>query len=141
MSLQHRRIQKTLEAHSHTCGTNLNEKLGTKFEIQLDWSCLPEDISRWNWELKDLESLLYHSYYRPIESGLGELFTDELYREAILEQVKRIAVVPGGDVASFDFADGVLTMKHTMGVNQRDGGGFFDSVVRRLKDTVLKHLS
>lgn len=141
MNLQHRRIQKTLEAHSQTCATQLNEKLGTNFEIQVDWSCLPDDISGWNWQLEDLESLLYHSYYRPIETGLTELFADEFYKEAILEQIKRISVKPGGCVASFEFAEGEMKLLHTLGVNQKNGGGFFDSVVKNFKNTVLKSLS
>ena len=143
MSLKQRRIQKGLEAHSHSCVATLNELLGTSFTYAFDWSCIPEGVVGWNWEQEDLDQLLYNSYYKPIEVCLMDLFADDFYKEAILEQIKGFSVVPGKSIASFEFAEGTMRIKHTLGVNQKGGerSMFFKDVVKALKNTIDNSLS
>jgi hypothetical protein len=144
MSLSHRKIKKGLAAHSQSCVATLNDKLGTSFSYEFDWSCLPESMAGWNWEQEDLNQLLYNSYYLPIEVGLRDLFADdEDDKKAILEQIKGFSVTPGGSIASFEFADETLTIKHTLGVNQSKGerSMFFKDVLKALKNTIENSLS
>ena len=140
MSLKRRKIQKVLEAHSGVCAENLNTKLGTTFVYDIDWACMPEDIADWNWEHDALQVLFYNAYYRPVEDGLQQLFADDMYKEAILEQVKGVKIVPGRKmIADFDFEDGFVLIKHTMCVNHggSEGGkdfvpGFVDTIENKL---------
>ena len=142
MSLKQRKILSVLKSHSEECEQNLNEKLGTSFSYDIDWSVVPDDAAGWNWENDDLKVLFYNSFYLPFERGLSELFSDEFYKEEIMKQVKTIRLAPGRSMlADYEFSDGVMTSKHTMSVNQGgDGGSMMSSFVKNLKDTVENSL-
>ena len=104
---------------------------------------MPEGITGWGWEQDRLDELLYNSFYKPIEAGLEELFADEFYKEAILEQVKGFAVTPGGAVADYEVGAGKVTIQHTLHVNQGGNfcGPFFNTFVKNFKDALENGLS
>lgn len=143
MSLKRRKIVKVIQAHAPECAEEFNSALGTKFEFDFgDWSCIPAGVEDWNWEHEDLKALFKISFFGPIRKGLDELFQDDFYKDEINSQIKTFRFEGGKTMQEYSFADGVMTLKHDMGVNQKgDGGMFFSSFVNSFKDAVENGLA
>ena len=132
-----------IEEYHDQLVSDFNGKLGTQFSFEVDWGVIPEDVDGWNWEDDNLKKCYYNSYFLPLETKLGELFEDSMYKDEINKQVQTISFVPGREmVADFDFENGTFFVKHKMCVNQLNPEGMFlDAALRGIGDTIDSKLS
>ena len=120
MGLKARKIKTMIEEYADQCLNDLNSKLGTTFQLNIDWNCLPENIDGWNWQDDELKTCFYNSYFYPVETAFQEMFKDKMYKEAISEQVKTLKIQGGEYSIGCDVIDGAFVYKHIMSVNQRE---------------------
>lgn len=121
MGLRTRKIKKVLAEHAEACQAKLNQELGMNFQFEINWNIVPDNVDGWNWQDEDLKTCFYVNFYAPMEAAFGEMLQDEMYKEAIVEQVKTIAFEAGPEgYMKWSFADGVLKCEHTLSVNWKD---------------------
>lgn len=143
MSLRTRKIKKYLAEKNEACASELNSSLGTSFAVEYDGSSIPDDIDGWNWDEDETKRCFYHAYYAPLEQGFAELFKDEMYKEAVIEQVKTIRFETGRSVVDYEFEGETLKVKHKLCVNYRDdpGGRMVGDAAKSLFNTIEGSLS
>lgn len=132
-----------IEVYSDQCVENLNKKLKTNFQFEINWAVIPENIDGWNWDDEKLQTCFYNSFFKPFEVAFGEMFKDKMYREEITKQVKKIQFEPGrSSMADYDFSNNCFFVKHTLGPNQAERNNFFDdAVVSEITKTIEKKLT
>lgn len=133
MGLRTRKIRKVLAEQAETCQSELNGKLGTNFQFEIDWQVVPDDVDGWNWDDEDLKPCFVTNFFAPLDSAFVEMFQDEMYKEAINEQIQRIKMVPGPEGYMKWSVDGsTLLCEHTLSVNHKT----VDSATRYIADNV-----
>lgn len=94
MSLKTRKIATYLKPHAEQCLAELNQKLETNFALDIDWSIVTEADANSGWTEEEIKRSFYTTFFRPVERALESVWDDEVYREAIQEQVQTIKISP-----------------------------------------------
>ncbi|MDF1667368.1 MAG: hypothetical protein P1V97_36820 [Planctomycetota bacterium] len=133
MGLRTRKIRKLMAERAEACQNELNQKLGSNFQFEIDWNVVPDNVDGWNWEDAPLMDCFATNFFGPMDAAFVEMFKDEMYKEAITEQVEKIKMVPGPEgYMKWSVDDKTLLCEHTLSVNHKT----IDGAASYIKDNV-----
>lgn len=145
MSLRTRKIASYLKPLASDCATKLNSKFESEFDVQIDWSIVTERDADSGWTEEEIKRSFYTTYFRPLEQALDSVWGDELYREAITEQISTIKLCPDGGRGMFldiSYEDGALLLTKDLHSGRDPENEYMGTLAKQgILDTIEKSLS